>query len=140
MAGMIDDDILNIGSAKWNAQFQMLGGLDSDSLIQSQFAPTSFMLPAAENVRVINVELFVISFACCSTLVVIFDPDGSRPNTAEHISLLKRVKIMAKKFSSLKERLPWLSSLMVESLYQSIVERHREPMLVSTTFPLTSHT
>ena len=45
MAGLIDEDILSIGSAKWNRQFQ-----SSYDFSPAPFTPDSFMLPAAENV------------------------------------------------------------------------------------------
>lgn len=58
---MIDDDILNIGSSKWNQQFQSLGGGFGHDMTSSGFGPSHFMLPASENVRVFSSQSLVIT-------------------------------------------------------------------------------
>ena len=46
MAGLMMDDILDIGSSRWRGNIQEMEGITSHG------APTQFMLPQCDNVRI----------------------------------------------------------------------------------------
>lgn len=49
MSALIDEDILSIGTSKWNQQFHSLHA----SIPGDDYAPANFMLPAVANVKFI---------------------------------------------------------------------------------------